>query len=90
MEQEEVYQDMERWWVGEANCQGLLYDRKILDLDDEDEDLELDLDDDIEDVDVENMLIHFYGYFVILCFLEPFNISASNKFFKIMLQHLKF
>ena len=70
VEQEEVYQDMKRWWVGEANCQGLLYDRKILDLDDEDEDLELDLDDDIEDVDVENMLIHFYGYFPLLYFVS--------------------
>ena len=53
-----------------AYCQGLLYDRKIPDLDDEEEDLELDLNDDIEDVDVENMLIHFYGYFPLSYFVS--------------------
>ena len=46
VEQEEVYQDLERWWVGEGDCQTLSYDRKILDMDfNEDDD-----DDEIEDL----------------------------------------
>ena len=45
VEQEDVYQDLERWWVGEGDCQTLSYDRKILDDVDIDED-----DDEIEDL----------------------------------------
>ena len=50
VEQEEVYQDLERWWVEEGDCQTLSYDRKILDIDEDDED----------DEDLQDMLLDLY------------------------------
>ena len=56
VEVEEVYEDLDRWWVGEGQCQTLFYDRKILDVDEADDD-----DEDGDDDDNDEALKLFYG-----------------------------